>query len=56
MISVGEHNNNVLQGIGRLYNQEHIYDGAFRNGQIDGIGIDFHRNTNKFVLEIHDGT
>ena len=50
LISVGEHQNNLLQGIGRLYEKDHILDGAFRNGRVDGIGIDFSRTNNKFVL------
>ncbi len=55
LVSVGEHNNNLLQGIGRLYDKDHVLDGAFRNGRVEGIGIDYMRSNNKFVLEIHDG-
>jgi hypothetical protein len=40
----------VLQGIGRLYGKERILDGAFRNGKIAGIGVDYNIATNKFLL------
>ena len=32
-----------------------MFDGAFKNGKIYQIGIDFHKISNKYILHINDG-
>ena len=55
LVSIGEHNNNLLQGIGRMLVGEQVVDGAWRNGEVDGLGIFYHRKQNKFVVNLNNG-
>jgi hypothetical protein len=55
VVSVGEHLNNTLEGIGRFYGDDFVEDGIFKDGYLKGIGIKYYRQGNKYTLGEHDG-
>lgn len=55
VLSVGEHFNNMLEGIGRFYAEDCIEDGIFKEGHLRGIGIKYYPQGNKYSLGEHDG-
>lgn len=55
VVSVGEHFNNSLEGIGRYYGEDFIEDGIFKEGYLRGIGVKYYRQGNKYTIGEHDG-
>lgn len=55
VISVGQHFNNLLEGIGRFYGEECIEDGIFKEGYLKGIGIKYYFQGNRYTIGEHDG-
>jgi hypothetical protein len=55
VLSIGEHENGLLDGLGRAYTSDGIVeDGIFKQGRLHGIGIQYNKANNKYILGEHD--
>lgn len=50
VVSIGEHFNSNLEGIGRYYSEEGIEDGIFKDGYLSGIGIKYNKQGNRYTI------
>lgn len=50
LLSVGEHIENNLEGIGRMYGDGGWEDGIFKAGELKGIGVRYNRINNKYTI------
>jgi antitoxin component YwqK of YwqJK toxin-antitoxin module len=52
--SIGEHNNDVLDGLGRVYyRNDRVEDGVFKRGELNGIGVQYSKINNKYMIGGH---
>lgn len=51
ILSLGEFQNNILNGIGKNVNEDEIIeDGIFKNGKLNGLGVTYDSNRNEYQI------
>jgi antitoxin component YwqK of YwqJK toxin-antitoxin module len=55
VISIGDHEKDALQGIGRSYYSDGtVEDGVFKQGELNGIGVRYNRADHRYILGEHN--
>lgn len=50
-MSIGQHNKDALNGLGRAYYRNGtVEDGVFKQGELDGVGIRYNKANNKYIF------